>query len=207
MPPVPRVRRERRDRRSHSHASPVPSARKLGVSHPRLLDLSGAQSTRCLLSCNRTGASKSQEALLELDETELSPGEQEWLTRLRGDIRARAGPAGTGDGGVRRVPQCRTLRRWGHPRQPDPPGSSPSGARGTILRVQAFSATSGRGWKAPVGRSSVAIDGRYHGIYLQDPQFPDGKVGPGRTRRTSCSMRWRFEWKRPTSKCSLVTAG
>ncbi|MCK5447630.1 MAG: hypothetical protein KAJ43_05770, partial [Gemmatimonadetes bacterium] len=29
------------------------------------------------------------------------------------------------------------------------------------------------------GPLAVAIDGRYHGIYLQDPQFPDGKVGPG----------------------------
>ncbi len=113
------------------------------------------------------------EALLELDEIELSPGEREWLARLRvtyahelaqlaGDAEYDAYLSMEFAGGATVASQTHR-----DPLRPELEGRfSETKLLGDL----------GGGFEGAGGPVAGAVRGFYRGIYLEDPQFPDGRV-------------------------------
>lgn len=112
-------------------------------------------------------------ALLELDETELSGGERDWLARLRERFAwelAELGGTGTGEAyASAELAGGATLASQTHR---DPLRAELEG-RFSETRLLGDIRARVEGAGGPV---AGAIDGHYAGIYLDDPQFPDGRV-------------------------------
>jgi len=113
------------------------------------------------------------EALLELDEAELSGGEKEWLDRLKAlyayELTQLSGGAEYDAQVSVELAGGATLASQTHR---DPLRPELEGRFSDTKLLGDFRA----GFEGAGGPVAGAVHGFYHGIYLEDPQFPDGRV-------------------------------
>ena len=128
-------------------------------------------------------------ALLELDEAELGKGEQEWLARLRATYAYElAQLAGEAEYDVHMSVELSGGADLASQTHRDPLRPELEGRFSETRLLGDFGARIEGAGGPLVG----VFDGHYKGIYLEDPQFPDGRVVP-RENYLFDNMAFRME--------------
>ena len=113
------------------------------------------------------------EALLELDESDLSDGEREWLAKLKATYANElAQLGGTAEADAYLAIELAGGATVASQTHRDPLRAELEGEFSKTKLLGDFRAR----FEGAGGPVAGAVHGFYHGIYLEDPQFPDGRV-------------------------------